>query len=333
MTTVTLIPGDGIGPEITEAVKTIFQATGAPIEFDEQDAGLAAFQQTGNLIPQALIESIEKNKIALKGPLTTPVGEGFRSINVTLRQQFDLYQNLRPCKSVPGVNSRFDNVDLILFRENTEGLYSGFEIYDERNGIADAIARVTAKGAERILRAAMQYATVQGRKRVTVIHKANILKQTSGLFLRIGRKVAQEFPELRVDDRIIDNMCMQLVMYPDRYDVLVTTNLFGDILSDLSAGLVGGLGLVPGGNIGDDYAIFEAVHGSAPDIAGRGIANPSALLQSGILMLKHLQMFDVANNIEKALFATLANKDEVTGDLGGPATTMQFAQNVCQKLS
>jgi isocitrate dehydrogenase (NAD+) len=333
MTTVTLIPGDGIGPEITEAVKTIFQAAGAPIKFDEQDAGLAAFQQTGNLIPQALIESIEENKIALKGPLTTPVGEGFRSINVTLRQQFDLYQNLRPCKSVPGVNSRFDNVDLILFRENTEGLYSGFEIYDERNGIADAIARVTAKGAERILRAAMQYAKVQGRKRVTVIHKANILKQTSGLFLRIGRKVAQEFPELTVDDRIVDNMCMQLVMYPERYDVLVTTNLFGDILSDLSAGLVGGLGLVPGGNIGDDYAIFEAVHGSAPDIAGRGIANPSALLQSGILMLKHLQLFEEANNIETALFATLANKEEVTGDLGGPATTMQFAQNVCQKLS
>lgn len=333
MTTVTLIPGDGIGPEITESVKEIFQAAGAQIAFDEQDAGLTAFQQTGNLIPDALIESIEKNKIALKGPLTTPVGEGFRSINVTLRQKFDLYQNVRPCKSIPGVNSKFTDVDLVLFRENTEGLYSGFEIYDERNGIADAIARVTAKGAERILRAAMKYASVQGRKRVTIIHKANILKQTSGLFLRIGRKVALEFPDITIDDRIIDNMCMQLVMYPERYDVLVTTNLFGDILSDLSAGLIGGLGLVPGGNIGDDYAIFEAVHGSAPDIAGRGIANPSALLQSGVLMLRHLQMFEVADKIEKALFTTLANKEQVTGDLGGPANTKTFTQNIIGNMA
>ncbi|MEL6844946.1 MAG: isocitrate/isopropylmalate family dehydrogenase, partial [Bacteroidota bacterium] len=231
----------------------IFAAAKAPVIFEEQAAGLTAFQETGNLIPDALIDSIERNKIALKGPLTTPVGEGFRSINVTLRQRFDLYQNVRPCRSIPGVASRFDNVNMVLFRENTEGLYSGFEIYDERNGIADAIARVTVAGAKRILHAAMQYAVKQGRERVTVVHKANILKKSSGLFLKLGREVAREYPQITVDDRIVDNMCMQMVMYPERYDVVVTTNLFGDILSDLGAGLIGGLGIIPGANIGKDY--------------------------------------------------------------------------------
>ncbi|MEO1448285.1 MAG: isocitrate/isopropylmalate family dehydrogenase, partial [Bacteroidota bacterium] len=233
---------------------------------------------------------------------------------------------------IPGVNSRFDNVDLILFRENTEGMYSGFEIYDARNEIADGIARISRKGSERILRAAFEYAQAQGRKKVTIIHKANIMKQSSGLFLKTGRQVAEEFPGIVAEDRIIDNMCMQMVMYPERYDVLVTTNLFGDILSDLAAGLVGGLGLVPGANIGATHSIFEAVHGSAPDIAGQGIANPSALLQSAIMMLRHLDLGNVANRIQDALFKTLANPEQVTRDLGGTQSTEAFAKHVIGNL-
>ncbi|MEO0898766.1 MAG: isocitrate/isopropylmalate family dehydrogenase [Bacteroidota bacterium] len=332
MPTITLIPGDGIGPEITDAVVEILDAAGANLEYDEQAAGLTAFREVGDLIPKELVDSISNNKVALKGPLTTPVGEGFKSINVTLRQMFDLYQNIRPCRSIQGVRSRFDTVDMVLFRENTEGLYSGFEIWDERLQIADGMARVTRKGSERIIRAACKYAVANGRKSVTIAHKANILKKTSGLFLKVGKEIAAEFPNLEVNDRIIDNMCMQLVMYPERYDVIVTTNLFGDILSDLSAGLVGGLGLVPGANIGDDVAIFEAVHGSAPDIAGRGIANPSALLQSAIMMLRYLEMQDVAERVETALFKTLANPEQVTGDLGGNNDTMQFAAHVVANL-
>ena len=333
MPTITLIPGDGIGPEITEAVVNIMDAAGVNLDYDEQAAGLTAFREVGELIPAELVESIETNKIALKGPLTTPVGEGFKSINVTLRQMFDLYQNVRPCRSIPGINSRFANVDLVLFRENTEGLYSGFEIYDERNQIADAIARISKKGSERIIHAAFQYARKFGRKKVTIIHKANIMKQSSGLFLKTGMEIAKSYPEIAVEERIVDNMCMQLVMYPDRYDVLVTTNLFGDILSDLSAGLIGGLGLVPGANIGEGYAIFEAVHGSAPDIAGQNKANPSALLQSAIMMLKHLEIADAAANIEQALFKTLANPAQTTRDLGGKSNTDEFAAHVIKNLS
>lgn len=332
MTTITLIPGDGIGPEITDAVIDILNAAGAELEYDEQQAGLTAFREVGDLIPAELIESLSTTRIALKGPLTTPVGEGFKSINVTLRQKFDLYQNVRPGKTIPGVKTPFEGVNLVLFRENTEGLYSGFEVYDERNGIADAIARVTQQGSERIIRAAFEYARKHGRKRVTLVHKANIIKQAGALFLRAGAKIAKDYPDIEMDDRIIDNMAMQLVIYPQRYDVIATTNLFGDILSDLVAGLVGGLGIIPGANIGDDCAIFEAVHGSAPDIAGKGIANPTALLQSAIMMLRHLKMLDVADRIEKALFATLADPSKVTGDLGGPANTDQFAQHVIENL-
>ncbi|MEO0468883.1 MAG: isocitrate/isopropylmalate family dehydrogenase [Bacteroidota bacterium] len=333
MRTVTLIPGDGIGPEITKAVVDILLAAGAKLEFEEQIAGLTSYEKNGELIPQALLDSINTHKIALKGPLTTPVGGGFRSINVQLRQIFDLYQNVRPCRSIPGVNSRFDNVDLVLFRENTEGLYSGFEIYDERNGIADGIARITQKGSERIVHSAFKYAIANGRKKVTAIHKANIMKQSSGLFLKVSQEVAKQYPQIEFEDRIVDNMCMQLVMYPERYDVMVTTNLFGDILSDLGAGLVGGLGLVPGANIGDNCAIFEAVHGSAPDIAGKGIANPSAFLQSGIMMLHYLDMPEIAQRVEKALFVTLSDQSQVTGDLGGPCNTNEFAANVIRNLS
>ena len=328
MPVITLIPGDGIGPEISDAVVDILDAAGADLEYDVHQAGITALRESGELIPPALVESIKEHKIALKGPLTTPVGEGFKSINVTLRQMFDLYQNIRPCRSVEGVNSRFTNVDMVLFRENTEGMYSGFEIYDARNEIADAIARITRKGSERIIRAAFEYARKHNRRKVTIVHKANIMKQASGLFLKTGMEVAKDFPDIEAEDRIIDNMCMQMVLYPDRYDVLVTTNLFGDILSDLGAGLVGGLGLVPGANVGNDIAIFEAVHGSAPDIAGQNKANPSALLQSALMMLRHLQQDAVAERIEKALFKTLADPQQRTGDLGGPSGTDAFAKHV-----
>ncbi len=332
MPTITLIPGDGIGPEITDAVVDILDAADTGLEYDEQQAGLTAFREVGDLIPQELIESIQTHKVALKGPLTTPVGEGFKSINVGLRQKFDLYQNVRPAKSIPGLETPFKDVDLVLFRENTEGLYSGFEIFDERNQIADAIARVTRKGVERIIRSAFEYARKQGRKKVTSVHKANIIKQAGALFLRVGKEIAADYPEIGYEDRIIDNMAMQMVIYPSRYDVIVTTNLFGDILSDLGAGLVGGLGLVPGANMGDGCAIFEAVHGSAPDIAGKNLANPSAMLQSAIMMLRYLEMAEAGDRVEKALFATLADPSKRTKDLGGEATTSQFAQNVIAQL-
>ncbi|WNJ18037.1 isocitrate/isopropylmalate family dehydrogenase [Pontibacter sp. G13] len=332
MATITLIPGDGIGPEITEAVVKILDAAGADLQYDEQQAGLTALREEGDLIPESLLDSIKTHKVALKGPLTTPVGEGFRSINVTLRQKFDLYQNVRPCRTIDGIKTRFDQVDFVLFRENTEGLYSGFEIFDERNQIADGIARVSRKGSERIIRAAFEYARKHGRKTVTLVHKANIIKQASGLFLTVGRELALEYPDIEFQDRIVDNMCMQMVMYPDRYDVIVATNLFGDILSDLGAGLVGGLGVVPGANIGDGIAIFEAVHGSAPDIAGQGIANPTALLQSAIMMLRHLNQMETADKVETALFKTLADQSKTTGDLGGNNSTQQFADNVIANL-
>ncbi|RMG19047.1 MAG: NAD-dependent isocitrate dehydrogenase [Bacteroidetes bacterium] len=331
--TITLIPGDGIGPEITDSVLAVLKAAGADLNYDVQIAGITALEQKGELIPESLIESIKTNKVALKGPLTTPVGKGFKSINVSLRQIFDLYQNIRPCKSIPGVNSRFDHVDLVLFRENTEGLYSGFEIYDERNQIADAIARISYKGSERIIRAAFEYAQKYNRKKVTVVHKANIMKQSSGLFLKVAREVAKDFPDIEQDDRIIDNMCMQLVMYPERYDVVVTTNLFGDILSDLGAGLVGGLGVVPGANLNEECAIFEAVHGTAPDIAGQDKANPTALLLSAVLMLRHLGQHDVALKIESALFETLKQTQLCTRDLGGKCGTKEFTRNIIKHLT
>lgn len=332
MSTITLIPGDGIGPEITDAVMRILTSAGAELQVDIQHAGLTTFTETGELIPRSLIESIEKHRIALKGPLTTPVGKGFRSVNVQLRQIFDLYQNIRPVMTMPGIPSRYQDVDLVLFRENTEGMYSGFEIYDQRNQIADAIARISREGSERIIRSAFEFAQQNGRSSVTIIHKANIMKQSSGLFLEVGRKVAQEFPDILANDRIVDNMCMQLVMYPERYDVLVTTNLFGDILSDLCAGLVGGLGLVPGANIGDTVSIFEAVHGSAPDIAGRDIANPTAMLQSALMLLRHIGQQDVAEKIYQALLMTVSEKRCTTRDIGGNASTSEFASHVISNL-
>lgn len=332
MSLITLIPGDGIGPEITKAVVDILDAAGAGLTYEKHDAGITSYEQCGELLPEALLASIRKNKIALKGPITTPVGDGFRSINVALRQEFDLYQNLRPCKTIPGVATKFEGIDIVLFRENTEGLYSGLELFDERHQIYDSIARVSKMGCERIVRAAFDYAVKHGRKKVTIVHKANILKSSSAFFLKVAKEVAAEYPQVAWEDKIIDNMCMQLVAYPERYDVLVTTNLFGDILSDLMAALVGGLGVVAGANIGADSAIFEAVHGSAPDIAGQNKANPTAFLQSAIIMLRHMGKFEVATKVENALFATLSDKNLCTGDLGGACGTQEFAQNIIAKL-
>ncbi|TGE20661.1 NAD-dependent isocitrate dehydrogenase [Hymenobacter aquaticus] len=333
MHTITLIPGDGIGPEITKAVQDIFAAAGAPIQWEEQNAGQTTFDQSGELIPQSLLDSLEKNRVALKGPITTPVGKGFRSINITLRQKYDLYQNVRPAKTTEGIDSRYSGVNLVLFRENTEGLYSGLEVYDERLGISDSFNRITVEGSRKICRAAFAYAAKHGRKKVTLAHKANILKMAGKLMLDACKEAATEFPQIVFEDKIIDNMCMQLVNKPEQFDVVVTTNLFGDILSDLCAGLVGGLGVVSGANIGDNMAIFEAVHGSAPDIAGQGKANPTALLRSGLMMLHHLGEHELADRIEKALDETLKHREECTGDLGGKASTSQFAQSIIGRLA
>ncbi len=329
---ITLIPGDGIGPEITRAVLAIFAAAQVPVQWDEHPAGQTAFDQTGELLPQRLFDSLERTRVGLKGPVTTPVGHGFRSVNVALRQKYDLYQNLRPAKSNPGIHTRYENIDLVLFRENTEGLYSGLEVYDEHHGIADSFNRISVAGCRHICRAAFAYAAKHGRKKVTLAHKANILKMAGTLMLNAGKEAAAEFPGVVYEDKIIDNMCMQLVTRPEQFDVIVTTNLFGDILSDLCAGLVGGLGVVAGANIGDDMAIFEAVHGSAPDIAGQGKANPTALLRSGLLMLEHLGEKAYATRIEQALDATLQNQQECTGDLGGRASTQEFTQHIISKL-
>ena len=332
MKIVTLIPGDGIGLEIVEPVKAIFAAAKAPIQWEIEQAGEIALKEQGELMPASLLASISRNRVALKGPIGTPLGGGFKSINVSLRQKFDLYQNLRPCKSTNGINTKFENVDLVLFRENTEGLYSGLSFYDERLDIVDSISRISMKGCLRIVRAAFEYAHKNNRKRVTVVHKANILKRSGGMMLEAAKVAAQDFPHIEWNDRIIDNMCMQLVTRPEQFDVIVTSNLFGDILSDLCAGLVGGLGVVAGANIGHECAIFEAVHGTAPDIAGKGIANPTAILRSAVLMLEYLEERAVAEKITRAIDATLAIPQERTGDLGGQANTMAFTENVIKRL-
>jgi isocitrate dehydrogenase (NAD+) len=316
MTKVVCISGDGIGPSIVEATRRIIDASGAAIEWIDAEAGLGAFERHGDPLPEQTVELIREHKVALKGPLTTPVGAGFRSINVALRREFDLYVNLRPTRSFKGVESRFSDIDLVIFRENTEGLYSGVERYvDEAHSAAESVAVVTRVGAERIIRAAFEYAVRQRRRKVTIVHKANILKFTSGMFLEIGRQVATEFPQIECDDKIVDNMAMQMVIDPNQFDIIVTTNLFGDILSDLASGLVGGLGLAPGANIGAGAAIFEAVHGSAPDIAGKNLANPAALLLAGTMMLRHLDMIDEAARIESALAKVIAEGKSVTRDL------------------
>ena len=332
----TLIPGDGIGPAITDAALRLLAAAGAEITWDRQIAGMAAVKELGDPIPEATIDSIKRTKLALKGPLETPVGKGFRSINVALRKEFDLYANLRPAKSVlPGL--RFDNVDIVLVRENTEGLYVGIENYvkigDDPHAVAQSVAVVSRHGADRIIRYAFEYAVKHGRKRVTIVHKANILKYSQGLFLDVGREIAKEY-EGRVasDDKIVDACAMELVMRPERFDVIVTTNLFGDILSDLTSGLVGGLGLTPGANIGYGHAIFEAVHGTAPDIAGQGIANPTAVMLAGCQMLDHVGQTERANTMRAAIEATLRERKTVTRDIGGTASTDEYTDAVIARL-
>ena len=316
MYTVTLISGDGIGPSISESAKRIIAATGVQISWDVQEAGIAAIEKYKDPLPQQVLESIARNKIALKGPLTTPIGTGFRSINVALRKEFDLFINLRPAKSFVGIKSTFKDVDLITFRENTEEFYAGIEHYiDAKKSAAETIGVVTRSGCERIVRAAFEYARKHGRKKVTIVHKANILKYTGGLFLEVGKNVAQEFSDIECNDRIIDNMAMQLVLNPHQFEVIVTTNLFGDILSDLCSGLVGGLGLAPGANIGYEVALFEAVHGSAPDIAGKNLANPCALALAGAMMLDHLGEIAAAKKIQRSIAEVIREGKKVTRDL------------------
>ena len=332
MKKITLIPGDGIGYEISESLVKIFDAAKVPVEFETENAGSDVYEKTGELIPESLYESVERNKIAIKGPITTPIGKGFRSINVYLRKKYDLYTNFRPSRNLPGIETRYDNIDLAIFRENTEGIYIGEEKYEnEEKTSAIAVKRITRKGSERIIRSAFEYAKNNGISKVTVVHKANILKFTDGMFLDIAREISKEYENIEPEELIIDNMCMQLVTNPERFKVIVTMNLYGDILSDLVAGLVGGLGVAPGANIGDDIAIFEAVHGSAPDIAGQNKANPLALLLSSIEMLKYLKLDDFAKNIERAILKTLTDGYK-TADLGGNATTTEFTDKIIENL-
>jgi isocitrate dehydrogenase (NAD+) len=333
--TVTLIPGDGIGPEVTDATLVVLRAANADLEFDTQLAGLEALQQLRNPLPKATLDSAERTRLILKGPLTTPSGSGFRSINVELRKTYDLYANVRPVRTiVPG--GRYEDVDLVLIRENTEGLYVGVEHYIGMHGdpraAAESVMIVTRFGAERIVRYAFEYARRRGRKKVTLAHKANILKYTQGLFLEVAKQVANGFPDIEWEDRIIDATAMQLVLDPHRFDVLVMENMFGDILSDLMAGLVGGLGFAPAGNIGTEAAMFEAVHGSAPDIAGKGIANPTALILSACLLLDHVEQGETAERIRSALHTVVREGWSRTRDMGGDATTREFANAIVRAL-
>ena len=328
--TVTLIRGDGIGPEVADAVLTILEASGAPLDFEEVVVGREAEKHEGDPLPLRALESILRNRVALKGPVGTPVGKGFQSVNVRLRQKLELFANLRPVKNVPGVESRFQNVDLVVVRENTEDLYSGLE-HTVVPGVVESLKIITAHASTRIARFAFEYARKNGRKRVTAVHKANIMKLSDGLFLDCFRKVAEDYPDIVADDRIVDATCMRLVMSPETFDVLLLENLYGDIVSDLAAGLVGGLGLVPGANLGEGVAIFEAVHGSAPDIAGQDKANPTALLMSAILMLRYFALPKLADRVEGALLATFRAGIK-TPDIGGNAGTKAFAQAVAERL-
>jgi isocitrate dehydrogenase (NAD+) len=332
--TVTLIEGDGIGPEIAEAAVKIIDAAGGRIEWDPQIAGMGAAAKLGDPLPVTTIESIKQHKLALKGPLGTPIGGGFRSVNVTLRQTFDLYANVRPVTTIPGVPTRFENVDIVLVRENTEDLYAGVEHYvDPRRSAAESICIITRFGSERICQYAFDYARKHKRKKVTLVHKANILKMTNGLFLDVGREVAKRFPDIEFDDMIVDATAMKLVVQPERFDMIVTMNLFGDILSDLIAGLVGGLGVAPAANIGDaGCAIFEAVHGTAPDIAGQGLANPSGLLLSATMLLDHVGQTEAASRVRKGVYAALAKPETRTRDLKGQADTKTFTEAVIRNL-
>jgi len=331
--TIAVIRGDGIGPEIADATLRVLDAMRLGLEYEFVEAGVTALEKQGELLPQATLDAIARHRVALKGPLTTPVGGGFSSINVELRKRFDLYANVRPAHSFPNTKSRFDAVDLITVRENTEGAYIGEgQLLSEDGETATLTQKVTRRGSERIVRYAFDLARNTGRKKVTIVHKANILKSTSGLFLKVAREVAAKYPEIEHNELIVDNCCMQLVMRPEQFDVIVTTNLFGDIISDLCAGLVGGLGLAPGANIGTEAAIFEAVHGSAPDIAGKGIANPCALILGAAQMLDHLGHGDEAARVRAAVRDALDKRDRTTPDLGGTGTTTTFADALVERV-
>ncbi len=328
---ITLIPGDGIGPEIANSVVEIIEKSGLKINWDIQNAGADVAEKEGSPLPIRVVNSIKKNKIALKAPVTTPIGKGFRSVNVQLRKELDLYANLRPCKNLVGIKTRFDNVDIVVVRENTEDLYAGIERQiDEET--AESIKIITKKASLRIAKFAFDYAVKNNRKTVTAVTKANICKLTDGLFLNCAREIAAKYPQIEYKEILVDNLCMQLVQNPEKFDVLVLPNLYGDIVSDLTAGLIGGLGVAQGANIGLEAAVFEPVHGSAPDIKGKNVANPTALLLSAIMMLKYINENAYAENIENALFKTLENKDFLTPDLGGKATTQDFTSAVINNL-
>ncbi len=332
--TATLIEGDGIGPEIAAATLRVIAAAGGDIEWDRQLAGMTAAEQIGDPLPAATVESIKRHQLALKGPLGTPIGGGFRSVNVALRQQFDLYANVRPARTLAGVPSRYTNVDMVIVRENTEDLYAGVEHYvDPRRTAAESIAIITRYGSERVILYAFEYARRHGRKRVTLVHKANILKLSNGLFLDCGREIAKRFPDIVFDDMIVDATAMKMVIAPERFDVIVTMNLFGDILSDLAAGLVGGLGVAPAANIGDaGCAIFEAVHGTAPDIAGQGIGNPTGLMLSAAMLLDHVGQLEAAARMRKGIYAALADPTSRTRDLGGQGDTRTYADAIIRVI-
>ena len=330
--TITLIPGDGIGPEIVAATVRTIEATGVEIDWESQIAGSHAQEKLGETLPEQLIESIKRNRVALKGPLTTPIGKGFTSVNVGLRKALDLYANVRPVKALPNVECRYPELDLVVMRENTEDLYAGLE-HVVIPGVVESIKIITEKASTRIARYAFEFAKDNKRKKVTAMHKANIMKLSDGLFLDCFYKVAEDYPDLEADDKIIDNACMQLVMRPEQFDVLVLENLYGDIVSDLCAGLIGGLGLAPGANIGEAGAVFEAVHGSAPDIAGQGIANPTALMMSALMMLRHLGERKAADKMETALMDVFKEGEVRTKDLGGESSTADFANAIIDKIN
>lgn len=330
MSRITLIPGDGIGPEVTEAMKKVIAKTGVNIEWDEVEAGEAQIEKWGTPLPLKVIEAIKRNKIAIKGPITTPIGKGFRSVNVTLRQELDLYVNLRPVKSFEGIDNRYKNVDLVIVRENTEDLYAGIE-HKIGDYAAESIKIITRKASERIVKFACEYVKNNNRKKVTGVHKANIMKLSDGLFLDVFREVAEK-EAVNYDDLIVDAAAMNLVLNPEKYDVMVMPNLYGDILSDLCAGLVGGLGIIPGANIGEKYAVFEAVHGSAPQIAGQNKANPTAIIQSAVMMLRYIGEREAASKIEYALSEVFKSGEKLTIDLGGTASTTEFTEEICKYI-
>jgi len=349
--TITLIPGDGIGPEISEAMRRVVESTGVKIEWDVQEAGADVMDKYGTPLPDHVLDSIKKNKVAIKGPITTPIGSGFRSVNVALRKELDLYVNLRPAYSLKGVKSRYEDIDLIIVRENTEDLYAGIEFEQGSKEANELIKFLKARGArmrfedagisikpisisgsERIVKFAYEYARCEGRKKVTAVHKANIMKYSDGLFLRVSREVGERYPDIETEDRIVDNMCMQLVQKPKLYDVIVCPNLYGDIISDLCSGLIGGLGMAPGANIGEEHAVFEPVHGSAPKYAGLNKVNPSALILTSVLMLKHIGEREAADRIFKATSEVIAEGKHVTYDLGGTAGTSQMADAIIDKI-